>query len=448
MVLGQLNGVIMMNDVIEDIKKTISDRSVVIVATSGGPDSMCLLDLIVHNTDLKVICAHINHKLRAESDEEALMVKDYCTGNNITYEYYEINGYKGNTEDYARKKRYAFFEKLLKKHNSTYLLTAHHGDDLIETMLMRLLRGNIDNISGFSKITKRDGYYLYRPLIIKTKKNILDYCKKNNINYAVDQTNYSDNYTRNRIRKNILPYLKKENINVHLNFLKLSERLFESNNYIDKELNKKIKKLYVDNTLFLNKFNKEDFFIKEKIIYNILKSIYQEDIKLVKESHIFKIINVINSKKPNLQVALPKRKLFVKEYDIGKIIEKEEVNSFDYILENEIKLINGDIIKKIDDTLEKSNYIIKINSKDIVLPLHIRSKKNGDAIKLKNCGHRKVKDIFIGCKVPLMERKYYPILTDDNDTVLWIPGLKKSEFDKSKTENYDIIIKYFSERKF
>ena len=148
-----------MNDVLDDIKKQVKQDTVV-VATSGGPDSMCILNLLKQNTKLNIICAHVNHKLREESEIEAKMVKDYCTSNNITYEYYEITNYKGNTENYAREKRYKFFEKILKKYNSKYLLTAHHGDDLIETILMRIIRGNLDNLVGFKKITKRDNYYI------------------------------------------------------------------------------------------------------------------------------------------------------------------------------------------------------------------------------------------------------------------------------------------------
>ena len=213
-----------MNDVLEDIKKQIKTETVV-VATSGGPDSMCLLNLLKQNTKLNIICAHVNHKLREESEEEATMVKDFCTSNNITYEYYEITNYKGNTENYAREKRYRFFEKILKKYNSKYLLTAHHGDDLIETILMRIIRGNLENLVGFKKLTKRNNYYIYRPLITKTKEDILKYCKNNKIKYAVDKTNFEDTYTRNRIRKYILPELKKENKNIHKNFIKLSNKI-------------------------------------------------------------------------------------------------------------------------------------------------------------------------------------------------------------------------------
>lgn len=431
-----------MNDVLKDIKKEIKDETVV-VATSGGPDSMCLLNLI-KDTNKKIICAHVNHKLREESNEEAKMVKDYCTSNNITYEYYEITSYKGNTENYAREKRYEFFEKILKKYNSKYLLTAHHGDDLIETILMRIIRGNLDNLEGFKKISKRDNYYIYRPLITKTKEDILNYCKTNNIKYALDKTNFEDIYTRNRIRKYILPELKKENKNIHKNFIKLSNKVQNYEEYINKEVEKKLKEIYKNSTIDIIKLNTEENIIKEKIVYKILKKTYKENIKYIKQNHINSIIKSLENKKPNIIVYLPKNKIFIKKYNKAVIENKKEKIEYNYILKDEIKLPNSHIIKVINDKEETSNYIIKLNTKDIKLPLHIRTKKDGDKIKIKGLnGSKKIKDIFIDEKIPKEERKIYPILTDDKDNVLWIPGLKKSEFDKSKTKNYDIIIKYF-----
>ena len=432
-----------MNDVLDDIKKQVKQDTVV-VATSGGPDSMCLLNLLKQNTKLNIICAHVNHKLREESEKEAKMVKDYCTSNNITYEYYEITNYKGHTENYAREKRYKFFEKILKKYNSKYLLTAHHGDDLIETILMRIISGNLDNLVGIKKITKRDNYYIYRPLITKTKEDILNYCKTNNIKYAIDKTNFEDTYTRNRIRKYILPELKKENKNIHKKFIKLSNKIEEYEEYINKEVDIKLKEIYIKENIDLKKLNKEENLIKEKIIYKILKNTYKENIKLIKQNHINSILKTIKNKKPNIEVFLPQNKIFTKQYDKAKITNKTNKIEYNYILKDEINLPNSRTIKMIEDIEDTSNYVIKLNKKDLTLPLHIRTKKEGDKIKIKGLnGSKKIKDIFIDEKIPKEDRITYPILTDDKDNVLWLPGLKKSEFDKSKTKNYDIIIKYF-----
>ena len=437
-----------MHEVINDIKKEIKNNEPLILATSGGPDSMCLLNLLLSLKDekkLNIICAHVNHNLRKESKEEAEMVKNFCLSNNITYEYTEINGYKGNTENYARQKRYTFFENLIKKYNAKYLLTAHHGDDLMETILMRLSRGtSLDGFKGFSRISKRENYIVYRPLIHVTKDEILNYVKENDIPYAIDKTNSEDKYTRNRFRKYILPPLKNENKEVHRNFLKLSETLEAYDNHINKEIKKLLPIIYKNNKLNVELFNQNDRIIKQKILYNILDKIYKENINLIKDKHINFILELLENKRPNIKLDLPQNKMFNKSYNEAYITEKTEEKEYNFIFEDELKLPNNHIIKKIEDTKEKSNYVIKLNSKDISLPLHIRSRKEGDKIYIKGLnGSKKVKDIFINEKIPNRERKLYPIVTDNKNNILWLPGLKKSKFDRANTQNYDIIIKYF-----
>lgn len=437
-----------MYEVINDIRKEIPNNTTIVIATSGGPDSMCLLSLIIKlkkEKNFNIICAHVNHKLREESKEEAKMVKHFCTSNNITYEYSEIKKYQGNIENYARQYRYAFFEKIINKHKAKYLLTAHHGDDLIETILMKIARGsNLDGFKGFSKISNRQNYKIYRPLISVTKNEIMEYIIKKEIPYAIDKTNKEDKYTRNRFRKYIIPPLKKENKNIHKNFIKLSLTLEEYDNYINKIVNEKIKKICKDNKITINTFNKEEKIIKEKIIYTLLQKEYKEKIYLIKDTHLKSIIKLLENKKPNLIINLPSNKSFHKSYDKAYITENKKVKEYDHTLENELKLPNNHIIKIIDKTDEKSNNVIKINSKEITLPIHIRTRKKGDKMMIKGLnGSKKIKNIFIDEKVPKDKRNDYPIVTDNENKIIWIPGLKKSKFDASNTENYDIIIKYF-----
>lgn len=416
------------------------------MATSGGPDSMTLLTLLIKIKDTKklnIICAHVNHKLRKESDKEEIMVKKYAKNNNIIFETYTITNYKGNTENYARKKRYEFFEKLIKKYNATYLLTAHHGDDLTETILMRLIRGSsLKGYAGFSKITDKKNYKIYRPLITKTKEEILNYAIKNNIPYAIDKTNESDDYTRNRIRK-LLPLLKKENKNIHLKFLQFSQILTLTEKHLEKEIENK-KHIYKDNIINIPLFKNEDELIQNKIIYYLLTENYKENITTITSKHINHISEVIHSKSSSKQINLPKNKIFVKSYDKAYIKENKQTKPYNFILKNKVILPNNKTIEIIKDTTDNSNYITKLNSKDITLPMHIRTKKDGDKIVLKGLNkHKKIKDIFIDEKIPKEQRNTYPILTDDKDNILWLPGLKKTKFDKSKTKNYDIIIRYY-----
>ena len=436
-----------MNDILKDLKLNIKENTVLITATSGGPDSMTLLNLLLKIKETKkinIICAHVNHKLRKESDDEAIMVKNYCQKHNITFEYMTIENYQGNTENYARTQRYKFFEKLIKKYQATYLLTAHHGDDLTETIIMRLIRGSsLKGYSGFNKITQKENYQIYRPLITKTKEEILNYAKKNDIPFAIDQTNESDTFTRNRIRKYILPYLKKENKNVHLKFLNFSNTLNESENYFQDLLTNIIPNLYQNNTLDLYKFKNQKTLIQKKIIYYILKDIYKEKITLINDKHVNSILYIINSQKPNQIIFLPQNKVLKKEYNKVYIKENKENEEYDYILKNNLTLPNNHIIEIINDINNNSNYVTKISSKEITLPLHVRTRKTGDKLVLKGLNKtKKVKDIFIDEKIPLNQRNIWPIITDNNGEIIWLPGLKKTKFDKSNTENYDIIIRY------
>ena len=436
-----------MNDILEKLKREISHNVSVIVATSGGPDSMMLLNLlstVKKEKNLKIVCAHVNHKLRKESDDEAKMVKEYCEKNNIIFEYMTIDEYKGNTENYARKKRYEFFETLIKKYSSPYLLTAHHGDDLMETIMMRLIRGSsLKGYAAFSEITNKQNYKIYRPLITKTKAEILNYVKSNNIPYALDKTNDSDVFTRNRIRKYILPHLKNENKNVHLKFLEFSKTLTETEEYLNSQMEKIILNIYKENKLNLELFLKEEPIIQKKIIHNILEKTYKDDINLITDNHVNNILSIVKNNKPNQKINLPNNKILIKSYNNVWIEENKEVEEYDYILESSLELPNNHIIEIVDNTNDTSNYVTKINSKDIKLPIHIRTKKDGDKIVLKGLNKtKKIKDVFIDEKIPTSERNLWPIVTDSNGEIIWLPGLKKTKFDREKTKNYDIIIRY------
>ena len=153
----------------------------VVVAVSGGPDSMALLYLLSKlrkAIDITIVVAHVNHNTNRPGQlEEQKYVEKFCMINNIIFEGMVIDDYgDDNFENEARTKT------IIKKYKAKYLFTAHHGDDLIETILMRIVRGStLRGYSGFSKVIKRDGYTLIRPLIEVTKDEILAFYKKNKI---------------------------------------------------------------------------------------------------------------------------------------------------------------------------------------------------------------------------------------------------------------------------
>lgn len=142
---------------------------------------------------------------------------------------------------------------------------------------------------------------------------------------------------------------------------------------------------------------------------------------------------------------LPNNVKAVKNYNYVMIQrETEQIDKYEIEIKDYVSLPNNKIIKVIDYAENNSNNYCRLNSNDITLPLIARTRKSGDKIAVKGLeGTKKVKDIFIDSKVPVQKRDLWPIVVDSKDTIVWIPGLKKSKFDVSKNENCDIILKYY-----
>ena len=437
-----------MYDVYKFLDNYLNNNDVVVCATSGGVDSMSLLDILIKSKkNLKIICAHVNHNLRKESFEEYEFVKNYCEKNNIVFEGIVLDKMtNGNLESKFRSKRYDFFDKVVNKYDAKYLFTAHHGDDLMETVLMRIVRGSaLDGYSGFEMVSERKTYTILRPLVYLSKDDIYKYAKDNNIEYREDKTNQSDKYTRNRYRKYILPKLKEENKNVHKKFIKYSEELSEAYTFINNYVKDLLDEFYYSDKLDVEIIKSMDNFIIKKIIFELLKDSYNDNIYLISDNNINEILKIIKSSKPNLSIDLPLNKQIIKYYDMLEIKDIEDIISYKYEITDEVKLDLG-IIKKVENTNLTNNYVCHLNSDDIKLPIYVRNRKDGDTIEVLGLnGKKKIKDIFIDSKIKKDIRDKYPIVVDSDDNVLWIPGIKKSKYNSLKSKKYDIILWYMKE---
>lgn len=440
-----------MKSVNDYLTSKLSLNDTVVLGCSGGPDSMALFHLLLEfrkSLNINIICAHVNHKVRTESDNELVWLRKVCNKHKVIFESMIIENYgDDNFHNEARNIRYDFFESLVKKYNAKFLLTAHHGDDLVETILMRIVRGStINGYAGFKQEVAMDGYSIIRPLIYVTKDEILEFDKKNNIDYVIDKSNFSDKYTRNRYRKVVLPFLKKEDKSVHLKFLKYSKILSEYEDYVNIVANKSLNSITsYSNHIDIEKFKHLDEVIQNKIINNLLEKYYQDDLMLISDIHTTLIRNLIYSNRSNSVVYLPNSLLAVKSYDKFYFDRlTEQIDSYEIEISDVVNLPNGKNIKILDKTDLNNNNYCRLNESDIVLPLRVRTRKNGDRMKVKGLnGSKKVKDIFIDSKVPVNKRDLWPVVVDSKDNIVWIPGLKKSKFDVSKNKKCDIILKYY-----
>lgn len=437
------------NFLMKDINIKYGDS--IVAAISGGPDSMALLHMlykIKQAIDIEIICAHVNHNTgRSGQYEEQKYVEKFCRNHNIIFETMTIEDYgDDNFENEARTKRYNYFEQIVKEYHAKYLLTAHHADDLMETILMRIVRGStLRGYSGFSKIVDRGEYKIIRPFIEITKQELINYDKKNKIQYYIDSTNLEDIHTRNRFRKYIVPELKKEDPNVYKKFYKFSTMLLQYNNFIDKQVEEIIPRVYPQNILNIEEYLKLDYVIAMKVIYYILEKIYQEDLMLITNHHAELIYHLIKSRKPNSYIYLPNNLKAIKSYnELVFVNEPTKDDEYEIEIIQYLNLPNGKNIEVVDVSNQTDNNVCRLSMDDVKFPLRVRTRKNGDKIHVKGMlGSKKINDIFINEKITVPERNTWPIVVDSNDVVVWLPGLKKSKFDKTKSEKYDIILKYY-----
>lgn len=422
----------------------------IVVGVSGGPDSLALLHYLWRQRekwDLSLVVAHVDHMLRGEeSYEDALFVKSYCEQLSIPFEMARIDvpelmAQTGDSvEIAARKARYDFFMEIMESYKYSYLALAHHGDDQIETILMRLTRGS----SGSSRAgipfqrTLKTGI-LFRPFLNVTKEELLEYCEKNELTPRFDYSNDQDIYTRNRFRKEILPFLKSENRKVHEHFQRFSEDLENDETFLQEltveRMNKVMSKRNENQiTIDIKSFLEMPMPLQRRGIQLILNYLYKQRPSSLSAIHIDQIFSLIHHQNPSGKLDFPNKLKVIRSYQqchfqfesidgLGSYFF--EMNKPGTCFLPNFGNINMEYLS--EPSTEMDSCVALFNADKIQLPLFIRTRKNGDRMSLKGMkGTRKLKDIFIDCKVPIEERNSWPVITDSNGTIIWLPCLKKS----------------------
>ena len=274
--------------VLETIKKynLIEKGDSIVIGVSGGPDSICLLNILDSLKDelgIRIYVAHVNHMLREEADTETEYVKSFCKKIGIECFCKKIDiediskKEKLGTEEAGRNERYKFFDEILQKTNSNKIATAHNSNDKVETVLLNILRGSgISGLKGIEPI--RENKYI-RPLIEIERKDIEEYCNENKLEPKIDKTNLESIYKRNKVRNDLIPYIEKEfNPNIVKTINRLSEVATEENEYIERIVEKEFNNLKIiqgnEIALDLKKFNNLELVIKRRVIlYTISKVI-------------------------------------------------------------------------------------------------------------------------------------------------------------------------------
>ena len=321
----------------EKILKTINKYNlidkddIVVVAVSGGPDSMALLNSLYNLREplkiKKIVVAHVNHMLREEAEAETKYVKEFCNNKNIEFYLKYVNikqisvNNKISEETAGREERYKFFKEVANNVNANKIAIAHNYNDNAETVLMHLIRGS--GISGLCGIKPyREGKFI-RPLIECDRKGIEEYCKKNNLQPKYDKTNNDKTYTRNKIRNLLIPYIQKEfNPNILESLNRMSKIILEEEEYMEEVVVKEYKTCLIEekvNKIIINlkKFNELNYAIKSREILYIVKKLFGTS-SSIEKIHIDDIIKLCTRNIGNKYLTPNKNiKIFIKSGEVS-----------------------------------------------------------------------------------------------------------------------------------
>ena len=424
------------------------------IALSGGVDSIVLFHLLVteyKDSYKELVVFHINHGLREESYEEAEFVEKFVKDFDVKFYKEELNmsdlerDSHTSEEMLARELRYQAFNKMAKLEGVTKLLTAHHKNDQVENILMRLLTGrSIDHSLAICEEIEMAGLTIYRPLLNSLKAELEEYAKEKNLHYYVDATNFDTDYTRNNLRHNIVPLLNDINSGSFDNLINFANYYQNINNNLKKAIlsNK-------DNYIFSRDKDKislvKDKFLElnEEEMYFLLKDLITDELGVfdIKQKAIFDVVSSLKKNSGNKSYDLKNNLKIISQYET-LYIHKIEKKCYNDKIEIIIDKICGNSVYE----FYQNKFIISTDAKDSEigfnkseLPLLITTKKEGDRVRRGEI-NKKLSRIFIDEKIPKELRDTLPVIRNNKGEVLGVLGIG-TKVNKNKIYDYYIKMK-------
>ncbi|SDC71008.1 tRNA lysidine(34) synthetase TilS [Shouchella lonarensis] len=421
----------------------------ILVAVSGGADSMALLHIMCNiNAQKKftLVALHAHHGLREEADADAALVRTVCADWGIPYVQKQLSvrayceQHRIGVQQGARTLRYQFFQEAMMQLDGDVLMTAHHGDDEVETVLMKMVRGTtpLTNI-GIAPDQPYVNGRLIRPLLQETKQQILAYCHAHEVPFHEDESNASSMYTRNRFRAQIVPVLKKENPHIHVHTHRFSRWHVDDNDYLFAEAEKVLVQMTKVKKSGYVKISKPLFrriapALQRRMIHLILSYLYSGE-AVVSALHIEQVQSFLMRKSSSeKRLHLRGGLRVILSYDTCTFTCEQDTNGdlYKYPLsipgqcETPLGVIQASVAEEVLLTCEQP-YRVMFPMRALKKPLYIRNRKEGDVFSpLGMTGTKKISRLFIDCKIAPLLRQKWPLVVDADDEILWIPGLHRS----------------------
>jgi len=434
------------NAIESQLYAAIKDRALfaegarVLIAVSGGADSVCLLHalhfLSRNKLSFELVVAHLDHGLRAESMTDAQFVADMCTGLDLPCHVERVDVMaiarkrKQGVEEAGRTARRQFLQRIASEHSCERIALAHHRDDQAETVLLRMARGS--GISGLAAMLWRDGPFI-RPLLGVTRRQIDSYLHQLNIDFVEDASNSSLVYMRNRIRHQVLPQLRQVNPGISKQLAQLASLAQLENSYWQQQLAELMPSLscWYNDQLHLDCQTLIQLHpaLQLRVVRAALEMV-RGDLLAIETVHLEAVVGLLNSGRPQRELSLP-RAWVARRY--GKLlfssVAPQPCSEFscNITAPGTYDLPDGRLLRV---TLEpeggdKTGSVVEFAADHVAFPLCLRSVRPGDRItSIGMSGRKKVKKIFAERRMEL-EQRYSCLVLARGDDLLWLLGVHR-----------------------
>jgi tRNA(Ile)-lysidine synthase len=415
----------------------LKPRKKILVAVSGGLDSIALLHLLHAYNKYDLYIAHVNHKIRPDSDKDQKFVEKVAFDSKIPIftKILDFSSKKKSSslEEWGREMRYSFFNQIKNNNDLDFIMTAHHGNDQVETLLLNLSRKT--GVKGLRGIAKNKNN-LIRPMLVFSRKKISDFVNRNKIKFVEDYTNKDNSIPRNFIRAKVIQPWENQNQKIISSICSSIDYFNEWCQALDFLILKHIlPNIYATKSEFrisITNIIEMPKIIQIRLIELLLKD--SDNIKFSKHHHkmLFQFINKPKignfiSISPNWELRHERKNLV--GYRIkskvskvrNKVILESSIIAGEYSYELSFKEYKINKNLGLIKNLEVIDWS-KIENKDI----HIRLWEKGDSfIPLGMDGHQKVSDFLVNQKVENFQKKKQYVMTADNE-IIWVCGLRIS----------------------
>jgi tRNA(Ile)-lysidine synthase len=443
-------------------QKLLAPGDRVLVAVSGGPDSVALLHLLYELREeigLRLEVAHLQHGIRGEeAREDARFVAELVEKLGLPFHLREVDlprikfaAGKGNIEALARAERYRFFAEVARERKLGKIATGHTQDDQAETALMWFLRGSgLKGLGGIAPSHQLDGTFIdapsdiavIRPLLAVSRAEIEEYLAEKHLTFRLDRSNQDPSFLRNWIRLKLLPQLK-EKLDQHLpaRLAQQAELIREEETFLESLAHAEFRKIRTPGGIHRDALLKYDKALQRRILRLWIEAV-RGHLRGLDFQHIESLLELITNGPPQGRLSIPGGWQLVREYEHLRIDKESRGirparSCYSYNLRVGEDLCVHEAgwliqareilapLPKLPDNLLEAFFDISLATE-----LTVRNFRPGDRLQpLGMAGHRKVKEIFIEKKVPLSVRVSLPLLVLGNE-VIWIPGYGRSEVGK------------------